>query len=185
MTLDHALRERGGINEVRRRSGGHPSNFSIELQFTLGDGVTQGLCGFEVTSERNGGFPVRKEVCEVGPLSAMGPPARFVVNEGSVEQSTLDVPLPRPAADRLLLVSASNVDEFRPVYDALTGMAFYSFSPDVMRMPQPPDPGDILQPEGKNLASVIASLEKRNEAKLKPRWDVHFSYDDDQQGYVG
>ena len=164
MTLDHALRERGGINEVRRRSGGHPSNFSIELQFTLGDGVTQGLYSFEVTSERNGGFSVRRETCEVGLPSAMGPPTRFVVREGSVEESTLSVSLPRPAPDRLFLVSASNVDEFRPIYDALTGMAFYSFSPDVMRLAQPPDPGDLLQAEGKNLASVIASLEKRNEA---------------------
>ena len=49
MTLDHALRERGGINEVRRRSGGHPSNFAIELHFTLPDGLTQGLYGFEIT----------------------------------------------------------------------------------------------------------------------------------------
>ena len=164
MTLDHALRERGGINEVRRRSGGHPSNFSIELHFTLGDGVTQGLYGFEVTSERNGGFSVRSETCEVGPPTPMGPPTRFVVREGSVERSTLGVSLPRPAPDRLFLVSASNVDEFRPIYDALTGMAFYSFSPDVMRYAQPPDPGDMLLPDGKNLASVIASLEKRNEA---------------------
>ena len=164
MTLDHALRERGGINEVRRRSGGHPSNFSIELHFTLGDGVTEGLYSFEVTSQRNGGFSVRKETCEVGLPAAIGFPTRFVVREGSVEESTLSVPLPRPAPDRLFLVSASNVDEFRPVYDALTGMAFYSFSPDVMRLAQPPDPGDLLQPEGKNLASVIASLEKRNEA---------------------
>ena len=164
MTLDHALRERGGINEVRRRSGGHPSNFSIELQFTLGDGVTQGLYSFEVTSERNGGFSVRRETCEVGLPSAMGPPTRFVVREGSVEESTLSVSLPRPAPDRLFLVSASNVDAFRPIYDALTGMAFYNFSPDVMRLAQPPDPGDLLQAEGKNLASVIASLEKRNQA---------------------
>ena len=162
MTLDHALRERGGINEVRRRSGGHPSNFSIELQFTLEDGITQGLYSFEVTSGRNGGFSVRKETCEVGLPTPMSPLTRFEVREGSLKESTLRVSLPRPAADRLYLVSASNIDEFRPVYDALTRMAFYSFSPDVMRRPQPPDPGDILQPDGQNLASVIASLEKRN-----------------------
>ena len=164
MTLDHALRERGGINEVRRWSGGHPSNFSIELQFTLGDHITQGLYGFEVTSERNGGFSVRREICEVGIPTPMSPLTRFEVREGSLKESTLGVPLPRPAADRLFLVSASNIDEFRPVYDALTDMAFYSFSPDVMRWPQPPDPGDILQSDGTNLASVISSLEKRNKA---------------------
>ena len=164
MTLDHALRERGGINEVRRRSGGHPSNFSIELQFTLEDGITQGLYGFEVTSERNGGFSVRREICEVGLPTPMSPLTRFEVREGLLKESTLGVSLPRPAADRLFLVSASNIGEFRPVYDALTEMAFYSFSPDAMRWPQPPDPGDILQSDGTNLASVISSLEKRNKA---------------------
>ena len=162
MTLDHALRERGGINEVRRRSGGHPSNFAIELQFTLPDGVRQGLYSFEVTSERNGGFSVRNETCEVGSASAVGPPTSFVVREGVVKQSNVEVTLPRPAPDRLFLVSASNIDEFRPVYDALTAMSFYSFSPDVMRWPQAPDPGEILFSNGQNLASVIASLEKRN-----------------------
>ena len=34
-SLDHALRDRGGINEVRRRSSGHPNHFSIRLDFTL------------------------------------------------------------------------------------------------------------------------------------------------------
>jgi predicted ATPase len=60
------------------------------------------------------------------------------------------------------LVNASNVPEFRPVYDALTNMAFYSFSPDVMRWPQAPDPGHVLESHGNNLAGVLAALEKRN-----------------------
>ena len=162
MTLDHALRERGGINEVRRRSGGHPANFGIELHFTLPDGMSQGLYSFEVTSERNGGFSVRNETCRVSPPEPLGTSKGFVVREGKVEQHNIAVTLPRPAPDRLFLVSASNVDEFRPVYDALTAMVFYSFSPDVMRWPQPPDPGELLHPNGQNLASVIASLEKRN-----------------------
>ena len=34
-SLDNALRERGGIGEVRRRSGGHPTHFGIRLEFQL------------------------------------------------------------------------------------------------------------------------------------------------------
>ena len=34
-SLDHAIRDRGGINDVRRRSGGHPNHFSIRLDFAL------------------------------------------------------------------------------------------------------------------------------------------------------
>lgn len=33
-SLDHALRDRGGIGEVRRRSGGHPHRFAIRLGCT-------------------------------------------------------------------------------------------------------------------------------------------------------
>lgn len=39
-TLDHALRERGGVNEVRRRSGGHPSSFSVRIGFRLPAGAS-------------------------------------------------------------------------------------------------------------------------------------------------
>src|SRR4051812_47807063 len=35
-SLDHALRDRGGIKEVRRRSGGHPTHFGIRLDLQLG-----------------------------------------------------------------------------------------------------------------------------------------------------
>ena len=46
-SLDHALRDRGGIQEVRRRSGGHPNHFSISLDFQLADG-TAGLYAFRI-----------------------------------------------------------------------------------------------------------------------------------------
>jgi predicted ATPase len=167
MTLDHALRERGGVNEVRRRSGGHPSNFAIELHFTLPDGARQGMYAFEVTSQRNGGFAVLNEHCSVGALEAIGEPTRFKIKEGEIVDSNLDVRLPRPASDRLFLVSASNVEEFRPVYDALTSMAFYSFAPDVMRWPQPPDPDELLSEDGRNLASVLAGLSKNRPQSFK------------------
>ena len=32
-SLDHALRERGGVNEVRRRSRGRPNHFGVRLDF--------------------------------------------------------------------------------------------------------------------------------------------------------
>ncbi|MDE0059291.1 MAG: AAA family ATPase [Defluviicoccus sp.] len=36
-SIDHALRDRGGIGEVRRRSGGHPTHFGIRLEFNLAE----------------------------------------------------------------------------------------------------------------------------------------------------
>ena len=42
-SIDHALRDRGGINDVRRRSGGHPTHFGIRVEFTL-SGRSRPLC---------------------------------------------------------------------------------------------------------------------------------------------
>ena len=40
LSLDHAVRDRGGIDGVRRRSRGHPNHFSIRLGFALPEGAT-------------------------------------------------------------------------------------------------------------------------------------------------
>lgn len=63
-----------------------------------------------------------------------------------------------PAAvnDCLYLVNASGLPEFRPLYDALSHMGFYSLNPDRIRDLQFPDPGDLLARDGSNIASVLA-----------------------------
>ena len=49
-SLDQALRSRGGVAEVRRRSTGHPTHFAIDLDFRGED--LQGVYGFEVGAVR-------------------------------------------------------------------------------------------------------------------------------------
>ncbi|MGK2883658.1 MAG: AAA family ATPase [Rhodococcus sp. (in: high G+C Gram-positive bacteria)] len=159
-TLDHALRERGGINEVRRRSGGHPTNFTIAIDLDLGEGRAAGY-EFEIGAVKGEGFRVKHERCWIdGPLMTGHEPASFEVTDGQLT-TNLEERLPAPSPDRLFLVNASNVDAFRPVYDALTKMGFYNLSPAAIRQPQPPDPGTLLRRDGSNLASVLAHLEQR------------------------
>lgn len=158
-TLDHALRDRGGINEVRRRSGGHPTHFSVELTLNLGEG-RHGKYAYEIASAPSGGFRVKREECRLdGHLFRENHDLGFEVVDGEVD-TNLDLKLPSPAPDRLFLVSASNVDDIRPVYDALTNMGFYNLSPAAIRQPQPPDPGTLLRRDGSNLASVLANIER-------------------------
>src|SRR5271155_4792317 len=57
-SLDHALRDRGGIKEVRRRSGGHPTHFGIRLEFRLADN-TEGWYAFRVGARPQGGYEVQ------------------------------------------------------------------------------------------------------------------------------
>ncbi len=63
-SLEHALRERGGINEVRRRSAGHPTHFGIRLEWQLPDG-TQGVYAFRVGAQKKGAFEIQQEECRI------------------------------------------------------------------------------------------------------------------------
>jgi len=150
-SLDHALRDRGGINEVRRRSSGHPTHFGIRLEFTLPNHY--GHYAFNVGAKKSGGYEVQREECRVIGISS----AFYEVESGVVRASSLAAP-PAPAKDRLYLVSASGLEAFRPLYDSLSNMGFYNLNPDQIKDLQPPDPGELLSRDGSNLASVVANL---------------------------
>lgn len=165
-TLDLALRDRGGINEVRRRSGGHPNHFAIRVDFTLRNDST-GHYAFKVAAAPGGGFRVSDEVCSVRSGEFGAEPASFKVKGGQLESTTVQTQLPAVAEDRLFLVSASNLPQFRPVFDALTSMGFYNLSPAVMRQPQPPDAGALLRRDGSNLASVLGHMAETNQVALE------------------
>jgi predicted ATPase len=155
-SLDHALRERGGINEVRRRSSGHPTHFGIRLEFTL-PGSSTGHYAFRVGAKPKGGFEVQREECRIYARQALQQDNFYVVNSGQVEDSN-PKPLPPAADDRLFLVAASSLPEFRPLYDCLTRMGFYNLNPDEIRDLQPPNAGEVLLRDGSNLASVLNLL---------------------------
>ena len=153
-SLDHAIRDRGGINDVRRRSGGHPNHFSIRLDFTLPES-SSGHYVFRIGARPPGGYEVQKEECVFQRASTKK--EYFHVENGTVTETSVEV-APAAAADRLYLVNASGLKEFRPIYEAFSRMGFYSLNPDTIRDLQAPDPGDLLIRDGSNLASVLAQL---------------------------
>jgi len=155
-TLEHALRERGGINEVRRRSSGHPTHFGIRLEWVLPDG-SNGVYVFRVGSQKKGGFEIQREECRVFTANLE---EHFYKVECGVLQSSSAAVSPPASSDRLYLVAAAGLPPFRPIYEALSHMGFYNLNPDEIREPQPPDPGDVLKRDGSNLASVLGVLER-------------------------
>ena len=155
-SLDHAIRDRGGINDVRRRSGGHPNHFSIRLNFTLPEGST-GYYTFRIGSRPRGGYEVQKEECRLWRGQLLTQDEYFHVQNGKVTETSVEV-APAAVTDRLYLVNASGLPEFRPVYDVLSRMGFYSLNLDKIRDLQAPDPGNLLIRDGSNLTSVLARL---------------------------
>lgn len=155
-SLDHALRERGGIDHVRRRSSGHPTNFGIRLEFELPDDRC-GFYAFIVGAMPNGGFEVLKEECRVFHQKNVLNESVYVVKSGKVEYSSVATP-PSAKSDRLYLVNMSGFDEFRTLYDMLSRMGFYNLNPDVIRNEQPPDVGVVLKRDGSNIASVLERM---------------------------
>jgi predicted ATPase len=157
-SLDHALRERGGINEVRRRSSGHPNHFGIRLEFSLAD--ARGYYAFHIGAGQQGKYWIKQEECRILPRAGSGDPAFYEIMDGELARSTL-THAPSVSRDRLYLVSLSGTPAFRPVADALSNMGFYNLNPDQIRDLQSPDPGDLLRRDGSNLASVFANLAAR------------------------
>lgn len=154
-SLDSALNERGGLNEVRRRSGGHPNHFAIRVEFTLPDDRTAYYV-FSIGALANGGYEVQKEECVI---AGIGKGPFFRIAKGKLRDSS-ESTFPSLTADRLALVAVSGLTAFRPVFDALTAMGFYNLNPRLMRELQKPQDGRLLRPSGENIASVVGHLER-------------------------
>lgn len=154
-SLDSAVNERGGLNEVRRRSSGHPTHFGIRLEFQLKDG-REGWYAFDIGAMASGGYEVQHEECVI---DGIGKGPFFRISKGKLHNSS-EPTFPAVTADRLALVAASGLTVFRPVFDALTAMGFYNLNPKLMRELQKPQDGRLLKPVGENIASVIGHLER-------------------------
>jgi predicted ATPase len=164
-SLDHAIKARGGIDVVRRRSTGHPRNFYISVEIDL-PSSTVATYSFEVGSKPRGGYVVKRERLKV--LNANGDvAAKFDVAEGNLQHSTV-TDMPPAVAERLYLVTASGRREFLESYNALMAMGFYNLNPEQMKDVQSPDAGELLRRDGSNIASVVARLEA-DKPELKDR----------------
>jgi predicted ATPase len=153
-TLNFAVRERGGMDEVLDRSQTSVRDLVIRLDLQLPDGG-RGHYAFRIEPGPATDHQVTDEECEI--VDAAGDRWFFRTFRGSVSSNVREA-LPAAARDRLYLVNASNLSAFRPVYDALTSTGFYNLNPAMMRDPQPLDPKPVLRRDGDNLASVVRTM---------------------------
>lgn len=152
-SVEFAFKNRGGIGAVRRRSLGPATPIAISLGLALKDGTTADY-SLEVATKGRHGFRIAAERCVI---DYPGKPARFELEKGVFRKEIPGIK-PRLAADRLALFAASALEEFRPVYDFLTSMRFYSIAPSSLRELQDADAGDYLKRDGSNAAAVLKRL---------------------------
>lgn len=153
-TVELALKNRGGIGAVRRRSGGHPTHIEIRLDMELELG-RNAMYAFEISAKPGERFRIAREKCAVWENMAISNSFELVDGEWKTGIPGIR---PRVTSDRLALTLLSGAEEFRPVYDFLTGMRLYSIVPDRLRELQEPDSGDSLKPDGSNAAAVLKRL---------------------------
>ena len=162
-SVELAFKHRGGLSAVRRRSGGHPTHIGLRLVVDLGPHEVADY-SFEIAAEKGERFSVARERCHVSHF--MGASYTFEVEHGRFKTG-IDGIRPNVAPDRLALFAASATPEFRPIYDFLAGMRFYSIVPSELRKLQPSDAGNSLRPDGSNAAAVL----KRIKDEMPERYD--------------
>lgn len=178
-SLDQAIRERGGINEVRRRSFGHPNTISFELTFSLPlnwneefQWIGEGELSFQLVPIKTGSIEVRREECQfkIDILNKKTGErkehlAHYLVEAGTPKIFQVGGQNPMPPlmrADSIYLVGASGYQDFRTVFDGLKDMNFYNFYPEIIRDFHYMDEGRILMRNGGNVASVLRSMKNSN-----------------------
>lgn len=164
-SVEQALRERGGIDKVRRRSRGHPTHFTIMLDLRLGSGVTSAYL-LEIAAGKRGSFSVKQEIARLGP-------SYYRYETGRRTFSTEEYAPAQHAADHLVLPLLAGQPTFRPLAEALRRMAFYNLHPARMRDLQDPDQGLRLQRDGSNLASVIREMTRGSQGDFGLRVNGH------------
>src|SRR3954452_13809848 len=112
--LDHAVRDRGGVKEILRRSSTNPpDHFGVRLEFALPTGQ-RGFYSFRIAALREAGYEVQREECLITAPEGQEAAAHYRVEHGAVVSTSVPV-APAASTDRIYLVNASGLPEFRPI----------------------------------------------------------------------
>ena len=150
-SLDHALQERGGFAEVRRRTSTTAGSFAVVLRLRL---PARGAYGCVIARNNRNGYVVSREQCVLSPGADS---AHYRVDEGVVVGTSIKHP-PNARPDELYLSRIASIPPFDQVYGFLSNMTFYNPSVDRIRELQTSDEGRLLKRDGSNVASVLNRL---------------------------
>lgn len=164
-SIEIAFKNRGGIAAVRRISIGHPTHIGLRMMVQL-DSNTGAEYEFKIAAKPGQNFNVAYERCAVRHFLDPDTDVEFEIKDGTFIKGIPGIK-PKVASDRLALYAASATEEFRPIYDFLTSMRFYSIVPAQLRDLQNPDPGVYLRREGDNAAAILKRLSKEDPTRYQ------------------
>jgi predicted ATPase len=161
--LPVALERRGGFERVvhqTTQSGGRRRNVRLTLELDLED---EGVQWYSIYLEaKKGGYQVKEEVLARDEQLSN---CIFAVRGGAI--AVVPAGLAPPwASERLTLPLVASHPDIEPAFDFLTRMQACAISTDRLRDYQDPDPGDRLEPDGRNAAYVLADLRDADVAEL-------------------
>ncbi len=154
--LPAAITHRGGIDNVRRRSSGHPFDVQVRLEILLPGG--RASYGFTLGGDRVEEYRVKSEAAAI---EADGQYWTFDRAAGRWPPGVL----PRFDEQSLALTALGGTEQFKPLADVLASMSVYSIFPDQLRVPQRFDPTFPMQRHGENWVSVLRELIRDPQAK--------------------
>ena len=154
---------RGGVATVthRRQNRGRRPDLGVRVDLKDIDETTERAgYAFKLRMLKGYGFKVVREQCEV--VRKDGSKDWFDRGDREFESNhrSLD---PALMEDALVLPLIGGHRRFRAVHRCLAEMAVYRIDPAVLREMEDPDDRARLRPDGRNAASVLRAIWKRNE----------------------
>ncbi len=163
ISLDYAVRSRGGVSEISNKDGIPNSMFSIAFDFALPDS-TKGEFSVTVGLNEQSETVIYHEKCSIT-SQELSESSFYSVDAGIIAESTITSP-PKLQHDRLSLIRISGDDSFTPIFNAICSMRVYNFSPVVIAGSRPVDTHHRLRPDGGNAASIFAKLTKLQKDRI-------------------
>lgn len=179
--VPEAIQRRGNMQSLLCRSGeSNALTFEIETRFTAGPNHTehQALYRLNIPAVHAAGFLTHGEPEEWGTikelatgwqssLASLGPPPKELrVFSGPIEMGTnvtTTTRAPWSIASGQLMFNYLAQPPYAEWADYLRRMTFYNFVPKDMRPPQRPNPEQMLDQNGWNLASVLDSTRRNDD----------------------
>ena len=154
---------RGGVATVTHRTSNRGRRADLGMRVDLKDldeATERASYAFELRAVKGYGFKVVRERCVV--VRKDGLRDWFNRSDRGFKSSRRSLE-PAPMEDALVLPLVGGHRRFRTVHQCLAEMTVYRIDPAVLREMQDPDDGARLHPDGRNAASVLREIWKRNE----------------------